>query len=84
MIRVTRRLFGQYESSLEDLIRKNLNANQVSVIDKSGGCGQSFQVIVRSKQFEGLPKIKQHKLVQDVLKDEIKKWHAISLDTAST
>jgi stress-induced morphogen len=31
--------------------------------------------------FKGIPRIRQHRIVQDVLKDEIAKWHAVSIET---
>lgn len=34
-----------------------------------------------SERFRGLTVIKQHRLVNAVLKDEIKKWHGVQLKT---
>lgn len=57
------------------------NPTQVVVEDRSGGCGANFYIMVESKVFVGMPRIKQHRTVQMVLKDEIAKWHAVSIDT---
>ena len=57
------------------------NPTQVIVEDRSGGCGANFYIMVESKVFQGMPRIKQHRTVQQVLKDEIAKWHAVSIDT---
>lgn len=57
------------------------NPTQVVVEDRSGGCGANFYILVESKVFVGMPRIKQHRTVQMVLKDEIAKWHAVSIDT---
>ena len=54
---------------------------QVLVEDRSGGCGANFFIMVESHVFRGIPRLKQHKLVQDVLREEIKKWHAVSIET---
>ena len=54
---------------------------RVVVEDRSGGCGANFFIQIESDVFRGLPRIKQHRLVQDVLKDEIAKWHAVSIET---
>jgi len=55
--------------------------SQVVVEDRSGGCGANFYILVESKAFRGIPRIKQHRLVQDLLKDDIAKWHAVSIET---
>ena len=36
-------------------IRKNIKISELHIKDISGGCGQSFQVIVVSKQFGKIP-----------------------------
>lgn len=40
-----------------------------------------FAITVESPQFKGIPMIKQHRLVNEVLKDEIAKWHGLQLKT---
>lgn len=40
-----------------------------------------FRVRVESTQFEGMPKVKQHKLINEVLKKEIKEMHGIVIET---
>ncbi len=57
------------------------NPTHVVVEDRSGGCGANFYILVESKVFQGMPRIRQHRIVQQVLKDEIAKWHAVSIDT---
>jgi len=34
-----------------------------------------------SAKFKGLPVIKQHRLVNSILGEEIKKWHGVQLKT---
>ena len=80
--RLSRVLLGPYESSLEQLLSNKLAASHVRVVDVSGGCGSSYHVTVSSKVFDGQSKLKQHRLVQQVLKDEISKWHAVKIDTS--
>jgi len=84
MIRISSRLFGAYEEKLAQVLKKALNAHHVNVIDKSGGCGESYEVIVHASSFQGMPTIKQHRLVQEAIKDDIKKWHAVSIKTSYT
>ena len=84
MIRISQRLLGPYEDNLAQVLKASLNAHYVNVLDKSGGCGASFEVVVHASVFEGVPTIKQHRMVQEVIKDDIKKWHAVSIKTSST
>lgn len=46
-----------------------------------GGCGSMFAIKIVSDAFKGIPMIKQHRLVNQVLADEIKKWHGLQLVT---
>ena len=71
-----------YVQKVEELLRSStLQPVDVRVIDTSGGCGASFAIAVKSFVFRGSPKLKQHRMVQDVLKEEIAKWHAVTIDT---
>lgn len=58
------------------------NAKEVEASDISGGCGSMYAVYVETGEFKGLRKIKQHKMVQDALKEEIKGMHGIRVQTA--
>lgn len=55
----------------------------LEVHDISGGCGQMYNVNITSEKFKGLPMIKQHKLVNSIIGEEIKKWHGIQLKTTA-
>ena len=84
-LKVNRRFSGTpYEQSLMEKLQSAPELSQPSMVlveDRSGGCGANFYVSVESKVFKGLPRLQQHRIVQDVLKDEISKWHAVSIDT---
>ena len=54
---------------------------KVVVEDRSGGCGANFYILIESSVFKNLPRIRQHRLVQEILKDDIAKWHAVSIET---
>lgn len=80
------RLFSvsPYEKSIIDKLSGSaelLNPAKVVVEDRSGGCGANFYIMVESPVFKGMPRIRQHRLVQDVLKEDIAKWHAVSIET---
>lgn len=40
-----------------------------------------YAIEIESPKFKGLTVIKQHKMVNQVLKDEIKSWHGVQLRT---
>lgn len=51
------------------------------VQDTSGGCGQSFEAIVVSEEFEGKPLLQRHRLVNNCLAEDLKVIHAFSQKT---
>jgi stress-induced morphogen len=60
------------------------DVSQSQVQDISGGCGSMYAIQIESPKFKGLTVIKQHKLVNQVLKEEIAKWHGVQLRTKAT
>jgi stress-induced morphogen len=54
---------------------------RLQVQDVSGGCGSMYAINVTSEKFRGLSMIKQHRLVNEILGEEIKKWHGLQLRT---
>ncbi|KAH7061085.1 bola protein [Macrophomina phaseolina] len=62
-------------------IKDNLVPVRLEVQDISGGCGSMYALDIESPKFKGLTVIKQHKLVNEILKDEIKSWHGVQLRT---
>lgn len=71
----------QYEQKIYDLLHNHFKPSNLAVKDVSGGCGSMFAITVETPQFKGIPMIKQHRLVNEVLKDEIAKWHGLQLKT---
>jgi stress-induced morphogen len=43
-----------------------------------------YAIAIESAKFKGLSVIKQHKLVNQVLKEEIAGWHGVQLRTKAT
>ena len=68
--------------AMEAKLRDQLDAVAVTVEDVSGGCGAMYKAYVESPKFAGLNTVKQHKLVQGVLKAEIAEMHGFTLKTA--
>ncbi|KAI5362336.1 Putative BolA protein [Septoria linicola] len=69
------------ERRIFDILVKDLQPTKLEVQDISGGCGSMYALDIVSEQFKGLPVIKQHRLVNKVLGEEIKKWHGVQLKT---
>lgn len=72
---------GDYELELFDLLKASLDPEVLDVRDVSGGCGSMFAINIVSAKFNGLTLIKQQRLVNEILKDEIAKWHGLQLRT---
>lgn len=53
----------------------------MQVQDVSGGCGSMYAIEIASPKFKGLTMMKQHRLVQGILEEEIKGWHGLQLRT---
>jgi len=67
---------GVTAASLKDTLTAKLDAQYVEIEDISGGCGQSFQAIIVSPQFDKKTMLARHRLVNSVLKSEIAAIHA--------
>ncbi|KAG5651713.1 hypothetical protein H0H81_007718 [Sphagnurus paluster] len=72
----------------EDLIVAKLTAKfsptQLKVQDVSGGCGSFYAITIASDAFKGLSIVKQHKLVNETLKEEIEGIHGLQIKTIAT
>ncbi|KAF2751454.1 bola-like protein [Sporormia fimetaria CBS 119925] len=69
------------ERHIFDKIRAELDPVKLEVQDISGGCGSMYALEIVSPKFKGLTIVKQHKLVNSILADEIKSWHGVQLRT---
>ncbi|WFD28398.1 hypothetical protein MNAN1_003408 [Malassezia nana] len=70
------------QAELEAAIHAKLGDVQtLFVSDVSGGCGQAYDVVIVSDQFEGKSTLQRHRLVHDRLKPEIAAMHAFSQKT---
>lgn len=63
-------------------IRLCFQAQNISVVDISGGCGAMYEIVVETKEFSGLSRVKQHQLITDTLKTEIKDMHGLRIHTS--
>lgn len=68
---------------IENKIRKNLKVSHLEVIDLRGG--DHIQVIAVSPAFDNKTLVEKHKIIYDILSDEMKsnEIHALTLKTYS-
>ncbi|XP_063708713.1 bolA-like protein 3 [Culicoides brevitarsis] len=71
----------------EEVLKKILEerfpkADRVKVEDVSGGCGAMYEIFVESVEFKGLNTVKQHKLITEALKEQIKEMHGLRIRTS--
>ncbi|RLV92926.1 Altered inheritance of mitochondria protein 1 [Spathaspora sp. JA1] len=74
----------EYETKIYGILQQQFSPSNLSVKDVSGGCGSMFAILIESEKFKGIPMIKQHRLVNETLKDEIKNWHGLQLKTKAS
>jgi stress-induced morphogen len=67
---------GVTVESLTATLKEKLGAAHVEIEDMSGGCGQAFNAIIVSDQFEKKTLLARHRLVNSALKEEIAAIHA--------
>ena len=51
------------------------------VKDLSDGCGGKFDAVIVSKKFEGKPLLARHRMVNEILKEELQEIHAFTQKT---
>eukprot|EP01112_Ceratiomyxa_fruticulosa_P017103 TRINITY_DN5268_c0_g1_i1.p1 TRINITY_DN5268_c0_g1~~TRINITY_DN5268_c0_g1_i1.p1 ORF type:complete len:128 (+),score=17.61 TRINITY_DN5268_c0_g1_i1:146-529(+) len=66
-------------------IRKKLSdglqTNKIIIEDVSGGCGTFYRIQIISPLFNGKTKLEQHRLVNDLIKEEVTEIHGLTLQT---
>jgi len=65
--------------TIENTITGAIQTDHVIVTDVSGGCGAKFEIVVVSKEFEGLPLLERHRKVNQALGNLMKQIHAITI-----
>ncbi|RHZ67007.1 hypothetical protein Glove_303g102 [Diversispora epigaea] len=70
------------EKYLYEKLSKKFSPTKLHVQDISGGCGSMYSIEISSNQFKGLPIIKQHRMVNELLQEDIKKMHGLQLKTS--
>lgn len=66
---------------MEKLRERFPNATSINVEDTSGGCGAMFNISIETEEFNGLSIMKQHRLVYELLDEQLKAIHGLHLQT---
>ncbi|KAG7528226.1 hypothetical protein FFLO_06315 [Filobasidium floriforme] len=66
------------EHQIGEILRSNLEIQDLEIVDISANCGTSFSIVVVSPAFQGKGKLARHKLVNSLLADQIATLHAFS------
>ncbi|KAH9906414.1 bola-like protein [Xylariomycetidae sp. FL2044] len=69
------------ESAIWDKLSAEFSPTELTVQDISGGCGSMYGIEVASEKFRGVTMLKQQRMVNAVLGDEMKMWHGVQLRT---
>jgi len=70
------------EQSLITKLKEKLNVTDIHVQDISGGCGSMYEVYVSSIDFKGKNRVQQHRLITEILKEDVKTMHGLRIQTA--
>ncbi|KAI1144437.1 bola-like protein [Hypoxylon sp. FL0543] len=69
------------ESAIWDKLVAEFAPTELSVQDISGGCGSMYGIEIASEKFRGANMLKQQRMVNAVLGDQMKGWHGVQLRT---
>ncbi|PFH49304.1 hypothetical protein AMATHDRAFT_63437 [Amanita thiersii Skay4041] len=65
-------------ADIEAALRKSIPVTHLEIEDQSSGCGESYAVLIVSEAFAGKNTLTRHRMVNDMLKNEIAQLHAFS------
>ncbi|KAI8645928.1 bola protein [Parasitella parasitica] len=71
------------EKHIYNKLTEAFSPHKLRVADVSGGCGSMYAIDIAAKKFEGTSIVKQHRMVNDILKEEIKGMHGLQLKTSA-
>ncbi|RYP03687.1 hypothetical protein DL765_010418 [Monosporascus sp. GIB2] len=69
------------ESEIWDKLAAEFSPTELMVQDVSGGCGSMYGIEIASEKFRGVNMLKQQRMVNAVLGDQMKGWHGVQLRT---
>ncbi|KAB5589687.1 bolA-like protein [Ceratobasidium theobromae] len=65
-------------TALEKSLRDAFGPTHLEITDTSNGCGENYAVVIVSDKFVGKPTLARHRLVNELLKNDISQMHAFS------
>ncbi|KAI1844426.1 hypothetical protein JX266_009313 [Neoarthrinium moseri] len=72
---------NEAESEIWDKLAVEFSPTELMVQDISGGCGSMYGIEVASEKFRGTNMLKQQRMVNAVLGEQMKGWHGVQLRT---
>ncbi|KAI1275077.1 bola-like protein [Xylaria sp. FL0933] len=69
------------ESAIWDKLVAEFSPTELIFLDVSGGCGSMYAIQITSEKFRGINMLKQQRMVNAVLGEEMKNWHGVQLRT---
>ncbi|KAI5781200.1 bola protein [Geopyxis carbonaria] len=72
---------NEKETAIFNKLSAALEPTRLEVQDVSGGCGSMYAIEITAAAFKGVNMVKQHRIVNEVLAEEIKGWHGMQLRT---
>ncbi|KAI8923334.1 bola protein [Entophlyctis helioformis] len=76
--------YSDGERIIHEKLANQLQATALNVTDISGGCGAMYAVEISSPNFRGMSMVNQHRLVTDILREDIKGMHGIQIKTKAS
>jgi len=70
------------EKRITYVLLKCFPGASVEVNDISGGCGDMYEIHIKSEDFAGKKQVQQHKMVTSALKSEIQQMHGLRIFTS--
>ncbi|KAF8870636.1 bola protein [Gymnopilus junonius] len=64
--------------ALEKAIKRAIPVTHLEIEDQSSGCGESYAIVLVSDAFEKKTTLQRHRMVNELLKDQIAQMHAFS------
>jgi len=74
------------EQEIETMIKQELKVETLIVNDLSAGSHNHWEIEIKTPEFNGIPKIKQHRKIYEILKEPLasEAIHALMIKSSGT